>query len=378
MKIFRILVVISFILILALTSYADHERFFPTGAYNHLSVAQMGMGGLTTVVSNGSHSIFYNPAHLSEQKFDFAVIPGSYGVKNNFVEVLQFLDDHGEEFSQLDSLVVHSPQQVDDFLEDSQKFDDEWFGQHFSPYIGMVLNGFGAAAYGHAVSDIKLDQGVFIPAAAARGYMDIVVGGGYGKKMDLWGSEWDVGAALRMTYRRYVSYVRVSATDVASQQEVIDTIMDEMTDTNVGVGVDIGMIRTLGDDGPMDVAIVCQDLIGVMDGWVKPNIKLGGMYHVPFAGNMLLKQWDFGMEYVDIFNRTGTSAFQKINLGTELSVMSGFFSLRGGFHQGYPTFGAGLNLFVLRFDYAYYTREMGTAPGMIEDLTHRFQFSIRL
>ena len=72
----------------------------------------------------------------------------------------------------------------------------------------------------------------------------------------------------------------------------------------------------------------------------------------------------------------GSGTYQKINMGTELNTLAGFLKLRGGLHQGYPTFGLGIALLIFRLDYAYFTRELGTAPGMYPDDTHSIGITI--
>ncbi len=58
----------------------------------------------------------------------------------------------------------------------------------------------------------------------------------------------------------------------------------------------------------------------------------------------------------------------KMHLGAELR--SPIFTLRGGFNQGYPTFGATVGLWVMAIDYAYYGRELGPYPGAEGQFLH--------
>ncbi len=63
-------------------------------------------------------------------------------------------------------------------------------------------------------------------------------------------------------------------------------------------------------------------------------------------------------------------------MGAEIGILANFLKVRGGFHQGYPTVGAGISLAILHLDYAHFTRELGNAPGLFPESTHRIQLVI--
>jgi len=52
------------------------------------------------------------------------------------------------------------------------------------------------------------------------------------------------------------------------------------------------------------------------------------------------------------------------------------FRVRGGVSQGYPTFGAGLGLGIIHFDYAFHGVEDGRIPGQIRNQRHSAQVRI--
>ena len=51
--------------------------------------------------------------------------------------------------------------------------------------------------------------------------------------------------------------------------------------------------------------------------------------------------------------------------------------LRGGFYQGYPTFGAGVYLGPFRASVVWYTKEMGMYPGQLPESTLKASVAIR-
>jgi hypothetical protein len=52
-------------------------------------------------------------------------------------------------------------------------------------------------------------------------------------------------------------------------------------------------------------------------------------------------------------------------MGLEIGLP--LIDIRGGFNQGYYTMGATIDLWLLRFDLAYYGVELGEYPGQDED-----------
>ncbi|MDP8285029.1 MAG: hypothetical protein RAP03_00050, partial [Candidatus Electryonea clarkiae] len=305
MKIMRVLLIVMLLFALCGQAFPKGQRYVPTGAYNYLSVGQMGMGGMTTMIGTSAATTFNNPALLNRQKFDIEITPVIIGLGDDLTDIVNFVSDHKDDFAVFDSL---SPAEQGAFINDSESFDNKWMGIHVSPFVGLAFKGWGVGGYGNVSTDVKLDQGVVVPSVGARGYMDVVVGIGHGRIVEIAGTEWELGATFRFIQRQTVSPIKVSAADAGDTGELSSTVMDELEDPTAGFGVDVGMIRTLELKGKeLDVGVVVQDLIGSMDGMVKPNLKFGAMYHMPFADNMMLKRFDVGMEYVDFFNRAGTS-----------------------------------------------------------------------
>ena len=60
---------------------------------------------------------------------------------------------------------------------------------------------------------------------------------------------------------------------------------------------------------------------------------------------------------------------KRVNIGAEIGFWNRIF-LRTGLHQGYWTAGAGVNVWALRINYAYYTEELGAYAGQYSDSRH--------
>ena len=378
MKALRTITVLALVLLVAGVAGAQSTQFVPYGFTQHLNVAQMGMGGLTTTVSSNAHTVIYNPGMLTRQRFALEItVP--VGLDQDLADLTSFVSDNSDKFANFEEL---SPEEQSQFMTDSQEFDNKWFGLNMGPFFGLSFKNFGVAAYGQFSGDLKMDQGVLVPALGLRGYSDVVGAVGFGKTFEVAGREIGFGIAGRGISRSMISPQRINAADAGNSSDLATTLTDELSDSKSGFGIDVGAIHTLelGEPGSgvnLDVAAVIQDLYGSIDGEYRvPNLKLGGMYHMPFAGNAFVRRWDVGVDVTDIFNRQGVHFFQRINMGTELTVLAGLISVRGGFHQGYPTFGAGVRLAIIKIDVAKFTQEMGTSPGQDPADYLMMQFSI--
>jgi len=68
--------------------------------------------------------------------------------------------------------------------------------------------------------------------------------------------------------------------------------------------------------------------------------------------------------------------WRKFNFGVEVSLP--LIDIRGGFSEGYYTYGAGMSFGPIRVDAASYAAELGDYPGQIEDRRYMAQVAIEL
>ncbi|MCX7674746.1 MAG: hypothetical protein N2Z70_02815 [Bdellovibrionaceae bacterium] len=89
---------------------------------------------------------------------------------------------------------------------------------------------------------------------------------------------------------------------------------------------------------------------------IRDNLILSGNFHDSWMGFRL----GGGFEYRHIRN-DDEQLGKKIHLGLELGLP--FVDLRAGLYQGYTSYGVGLDIWLLRFDAAWFRQEMGVFPG---------------
>ncbi len=359
--------IIAILLMLFITVYGG-ERFRPTGLTPHQDIRQMGMGGVSVAVGGNTHALFYNPALLSRQTFKLDILPIHGAMDDDIFEVINFIDDHADEFENFGQL---SSQEQSEFIRQSAKFDNKWVSLLYTPYLGLTVKGFGLGWYNVIQADVKVDQGIFIPAVAMRGYSDNVFSIGYGTHTERFGHEFDIGASIKFVTRRNIETIRVSAFDTERLEEVFTTALEELDDTSSGLALDIG---GLYEYRVIDIGFTVQDLLQSYEEGIKPVVKIGAFTKLP--ENSTPVPIELGLDITDLFNRQGVGLAQRINFGAELNFLAHIFKLRGGFHQGYPTVGLGVRLLFIKADYAYFTRELGNRPGQFGESTHRVQLGL--
>ncbi|MEA3506580.1 MAG: DUF5723 family protein, partial [Elusimicrobiota bacterium] len=140
-----------------------------------------------------------------------------------------------------------------------------------------------------------------------------------------------------------------------------------------GFGWDLGALYEFTDR--LDLSFVIRNFlssrIAYPDGSaevIKGEVDFGAAYKLNDSIMLAADVQNFKPE--DTYKST---LFTKLYIGGQYSPID-FVKLRGGFYQGYPSFGAGLfNI----LNYSFYGRELGRYPGMIPEWNHVFSLSLR-
>jgi hypothetical protein len=104
---------------------------------------------------------------------------------------------------------------------------------------------------------------------------------------------------------------------------------------------------------------------------LKDNLILGSGISMDLPGLDVR----LGAEYHNVTD-TGIQLGNKLHFGTEVSLP--LIDVRAGLSQGYQSYGAGINLWFLKVDAAYYTVERGDYPGQTPDLRIEASVSLQL
>ncbi len=161
---------------------------------------------------------------------------------------------------------------------------------------------------------------------------------------------------------------------------VTDTadILEMFDDTGIGYGVDVSFLYKSPGDSSSVATLVWKD-VGTTSFQktsgdqnppaIKDNLTLGLGYVIKGTG-LDIKT---GFEYRHILT-SSEQIGKKLHAGIEFSLP--LVDLRAGMSQGYTTFGAGLDLWVMRLEVAKFIEEYGEYPGQTPE--ERLQLSLTM
>ena len=254
---------------------------------------------------------------------------------------------------------------------DTKKFVDKVFKDPVRVGWGMSLSWvtsyFGLSVFSRFEPDIRArkfgSNGLPEVEFQAESYHGVVMGMGL-KTPVKWLS---LGVTGKYVYASEPD-IRVDVTDQASIQKFSDpSFVQDLRSHNKGFGADVGAVAFFqGRTTDLSVAAKVDDV---------GNTKLTG----PAASPKQFKQVEslglgltfhtgadaihLAVDYRDIGNAYGEAMFKKIYTGTKVMIRT-YLGLSTGFYNGYPSYGAEIDLILLRIAATYYTRELGDHPGV--------------
>lgn len=327
-------------------------------------VRPLGMGDAFTAVADDENALFYNPAGLAKiSTFQIGIFNPLIEVSEKSIELVQDaqdanLDDTGE---------------VADLLK-------EYIGEHqhlrasLFPHVGFHVASAGVmiGGLGQGTLDADIRNPVW-PEAHVDMIVDYGALGGFGLKLPLTGLHG--GVALKFLQRESLSEI-YTATDIAAE-DFGDRLDDDMH-SGSGFSVDLGVIYELGFVPVFDtnVALVVQNV---------PEMDMGDAKDIDTQANLGLsigKSFSAfslvgALDYKDITGaiEEDEDIAKRIHMGAELRFLK-MLAVRAGLNQGYFSAGATLDLWVLRFDFATYSEEVGAYAGQREDRRYVGQITI--
>jgi hypothetical protein len=121
--------------------------------------------------------------------------------------------------------------------------------------------------------------------------------------------------------------------------------------------------------------------------YIPPDLSIGAAWWLPTNIPFLFEDFVIAYDLSDIiwnypsrgegqFPNLWDGLWMKTHIGTEFKILGKRLSLRAGINQGYPTLGAGLNLWILNVDYAFSGFERGLFPGADPIFKHLVNVSV--
>lgn len=167
----------------------------------------------------------------------------------------------------------------------------------------------------------------------------------------------------------YVSEPNVDAqvTDTAAIQQFQNpSAVQDLTSHNAGVGFDLGMLLFFQGDWLDFSAAAKLDDAGdtALHG---PASSPKSFKQVQSAGlgltfHSTADALHLAADYRDIANVYEEALFKKIYVGAKLTLRT-YLGFSAGYYNGYPSYGAEIDLLLMRLAAVTYTRELGDHPG---------------
>ncbi len=337
-----------------------HAGEFPS---LYRGIRPLGMGNAFITVADDENTLFYNPAGLND-------VQGLGGVEilNPLIEFSQVGLDAYNDFKDINSDNVT---EVTDLL---GNYIGEQFSLRTSLYPSIIFHNFGIGALGQVSFSGEVRNRVN-PQVNVDGKADVggVVGVAYGfreKKVQ-------VGVALKFVQRQSFQKTYY-ATDIAGEDFDPSNDFSEEKETGTGFSGDVGV--KVNPEWPLrpSIGLVLQNIGGL-------NIDEDDADEIPQQLNAGISihpdLWIFkntlALDVVDLTkNVEGEDDFYKrVHMGAEIRLPY-ILSLRVGANQGYPSFGATIDLWIIRLAYAHYKEELGAVAGQKDDARHVGQIAI--
>ncbi|MCI6474808.1 MAG: hypothetical protein MSA07_03825 [Mucispirillum sp.] len=360
---FKAILITILVMIPFASSYAQKAVFSREYPRMMTSVRAMGMGNAFFGVSDDKYAAFYNPAGLAMNKslWSVDIIPLSIGANSNMVSNM----------TDITSMFLKGGLNTDTII----KTLDGMIGQYnnISPLgffpaftyknwsFGIFLNSYANILTYNKVMATALAK-VHADAGAVLTYAHSFL-----KDKSL-----HVGVSL-MGFYRMAYTASYTAVDIAS----IDTnnLLNSMLEStgwgilaSVGVMYELPWLRkelnprvglSFNDFGYQQMAQSVDK--------VEPTLNLS----LAISPNWEFISSNIVVDFNDLLFMNGSddSFGKRVNIGAEIGFWNRIF-LRTGLHQGYWTAGAGVNIWALRINYAYYTEELGAYAGQYADTRH--------
>ncbi len=333
----------------------EAQTLSTTGVPFRPDIRALGMGGAYLAAGSNGSAFIYNPALLNQSHTDIS-LSTMIGLSHNVTNAFNFLNDNKTNLENFDNL---PPAQETELYNEIAPIDGEKVNLRFTSLLNFVTHNFGVAAYVAGRGGVGIDRGIFEPRVLADGTGDFVLMLGLAKSIS---ENTAVGVNVKTVNRRSTDF-RVGVTKL---DNVVDSTIDSLKVGRTGFALDVGLLHRLGRH--TNVGVVVQDLHGKVGNDKFPiNLKAG------IATNPI-SRLTLAVDIVDLLNKDDVSIFNRIFMGGEFRIP--LISLRGGFYQGYPSVGAGVNLKIFKVDYAFYQIEKGQRPGISGMSQHEVQLKL--
>jgi hypothetical protein len=386
------------LLILPVLAWGGDQAFMIKG------IRPIAMGGTFTAIADDANAYFYNPAGLTQiQKWQLQIASLPVTISNDTKELYNWWSDNQTELEKFDEQSYDTQVRLmNDITDQVSKLKVHVSSSLLNPNfisgpIGLSNNlklNFGIGLFSLIDVRVGINNGLLVPNVDMTGSVDVVGMVPLAFKMektpfDLPGSL-SLAGTIKVLRRGRIEELRKSVLEFED--------FDPAVQYGHGFGLDFGSLYQLNEQ--WNFGLMVGDIFGTPVTYdktesnnidkpettdvINPRVNAGvafrpkNLYYWKNKFLPLKNHWVFAADITDITNTdeklVGASFFKKLHLGAEYQTK--MLSFRGGFNSGYPSFGFGLNLWLLKLDYAFYGEELGLYAGQIAEWNHMVALSI--
>lgn len=320
----------------------------------------LAMGDAYTAVGRDAEAVFYNPAGLHSMPFNISVNVGLEADQNVF-DLYQDISDTMGSGSSDDTTT-----QVMDLLERNQ---GKTVHGRLASFPRVAWKSFLVGGFAQGMLDAKLHNPL-----SSQGAMEITSINGLGGV---------VGGSLNI---KQVNGLRIGA---SMKQMYFATIQTNLgVDTLAGGGDSLLEDATIKTDMGFDIGALYDIKKGKLGKW---DAQVGASFmnitgyqysadeSIPMVMNLgisirpkLTKYtgktlFAFDIQDVLFAHSQDGSLWKRIHMGAEQSFLGDHLQFRAGLNQGYLSAGIGLDIWIAKAAFTYYTEEMGAYAGQDPD-----------
>ena len=328
------------------------------------TVRQLGMGGVYVFNQNDGASFTQNPAYSCFTKglnWSVANLDLALGDGNNS----DFIQDLSE------SRETPNESNISDFMGKS-------IHVKLGGFSSMTLPCFGTALYYNAVAGFMVRNPAF-PSIDTFYLTDTGFAVGGAVKL---GENISLGLDVKRIQRKGGPYTfGPESIALLDEEGGFESLLRSVENGGTGYGLDLGVVSRLESVPFNPTASLSWKDVGSTafvkttgedaPGRQKDNLVLG----LTFDTSLPLLGIAGGMEYRHITDNDEQIG-KKLHVGMEVSVA--MFDVRAGLHQGYPTYGVGVDFWFFQLQAALYDVEKGVYPGQTPEKRGQIGLSLDL
>ena len=353
-------------------------------------------GNSYSAIAKGYGSLFTNPAGFASDEVDFTLVninPWVYCRPDLLVPFVQNLIGEDQNGAAEDAAETESPE-LSKYLTilDEQMQKNNGIGFGFNAGISFVGNGLGLGVF--SVGEALIEGGSIFEAKADA-VVTIGAVGGYSIPFKLGGLELKVGGDVRPMVRLKAPLgpkeigallpALMGGGEGSSDpfQQILNSVNSYY---GMGLAIDLGAILEIGafsvglsvrdlantqffyhENTIMDHIENLDDFMGDDEAtttdvkYIIPmEISLGGGFHPDLGGLSALIDPKVHFDLKDPIGviRDGKTPWTLLNIGAEVKLLK-FINIRGGFSQGFPSLGIGLDIPLMNINLAVFTNAIG-------------------